>query len=99
MADITVNIDLSDPDGVERGTDQMKYLVGVALAQPYPSDPLTLEDHLQNVVNPAYGEFGGTRTPSSSRSGLDGINLCDGGEIPNGAVWIDGEPMVTPDDR
>lgn len=57
MPDITVNIDLSDPDGVERGTEQMRYLVGVNLTQSYLDDPRTLPDHPQNVVSPAYTEL------------------------------------------
>lgn len=57
--DEDINIDLSDLEAGERGHDLMRYLVGVNLAQPYPSDPLTLHDHLQNVVAPAYAELGG----------------------------------------
>lgn len=57
--DENINIDLSDPEEAERGRELMRYLVGVNLAQPYPSDPLTLHDHLQNVVVPAYAELGG----------------------------------------
>lgn len=54
-----INIDLSDPDEGERGTEMMRYLVGVNLTQPYPDDPLSLADHLETVVAPAYAELGG----------------------------------------
>ncbi len=65
-----IEIDLSNPEDVERGTELMRYLVGANLTQPYPDDPLTLHDHLQNVVAPAYAELGGRATDIEDKISL-----------------------------